>query len=242
MSWACWDASIERGVMSNDPVSGTLKVLIVDDHEVSRRFTLEALRQNGVSVKQTGSAGAAYLLALDWRPDVMFVDVQLREHCGLDLVERLLRHWPDSERPPRVVIMSALSDPGRVDSRIGTLTHKVLEKPLSTRDILEAIRRDSYPGAVAETEHPSPELQRLFRQELRKRIPELESALSSLDLTTSRTILHQLIASSAICRQRKMESQMRELDLACQNGDLKRIAHPWFELVRLAGSHLVQHQ
>jgi CheY-like chemotaxis protein len=228
--------------MTKDPASRTVKALIVDDHEVSRRFTLEALRQNAVAVKQTDSAEAAFALALDWRPDVMLVDLHLHEYSGLDLIERLLRHWPADDRPPRMIVMSAMIDPQCTDDRVAQLTYRVLGKPASTGEILEAILPDRGHGAVAEAKGATQTLQQLFRQELRLRMPELESTLSALDLTASRTILHQLIASSAICRHHTLEARMRELDKACRDGDLKSVARPWYALMCEARDHLEQHR
>ena len=224
--------------MLKDQSFRTVKVLIVDDHEVSRRFTLEALRLNAVTVKQTDSVDDALSLAMEWRPDAMFVDIQLREHSGLDLIERLLDHWPPGTHPPRIIVMSAMSDPQRMDDRIDRLAHRVLEKPASAGEILEAIRPDRMHNSVSEMEGTSGTLRQLFHQELKTRIPELESALSSLDLTTSRTILHQLIASSAICGNRRLEARMRELDRACREGNPGGVARPWFALMQEARDHL----
>ena len=172
----------------------------------------------------------------------MFVDIQLREHSGLDLIERLLDHWPPGTRPPRMIVMSAMCDPQCLDDRIDRLTHRVLAKPASAGEILEAIRPDRMHDSVSEMEGTSHSLRQLFRQELKTRIPELENALSSLDLTTSRTILHQLIASSAICRHNTLEARMRELDRACRAGDPGGIAGPWFALMCEARDHLEQHR
>ncbi|HET6593340.1 MAG TPA: response regulator, partial [Xanthomonadales bacterium] len=83
------------------------RILIVDDHRISRRFMAAALRQNGAAVKQAATVSHALSIALSWLPDVVVLDVRLGDDCGYDVAELLGRRWPAAVRNPDIFLLSA---------------------------------------------------------------------------------------------------------------------------------------
>jgi hypothetical protein len=79
-------------------------------------------------------------------------------------------------------------------------------------------------------------LQIMFREELAQRLPELDLSVSGLDGLAAAAILHQLIASAAMCRESRLESGLRSLDQACRRetspADMARRYHLMLECAR----------
>jgi len=226
------------GCVKNERLPGDFRVLVVDDHKISRRYTVAALRQSRASVKQARNVRSALKLALDWCPRLIFMDIHLRGRSGLNLIQRIRRHWPTQLSQPRIVVLSAdPSGPGR--SEIERLDiDQVLIKPVRSAQIRHAAkihRRQE----IIESRDPEPELHWLFRQELDRRLPELDRCMGDLDLLGVRGILHQLIASSAICRESRLEASMRKLDNGCQeNEPPTELAMAYYQLLASSRDYL----
>jgi hypothetical protein len=86
------------------------------------------------------------------------------------------------------------------------------------------------------------ELRELFFQELNSRLPILDAYISRLDWKPAIDILHQLIASSAMCREKGLENCSRLLYQAIsRNPEPKTIAqayHPFLRAASQAKMHL----
>jgi two-component system response regulator EvgA len=97
-----------------------LKVLIVDDHESFRssaRLLLEAEGYEVVGEANTGASGLS--AAIELKPDVILLDVQLPDVDGFDVAARLAT----GADGPRVVITSSrdAADFGPLIQRSGAL-------------------------------------------------------------------------------------------------------------------------
>jgi two-component system LytT family response regulator len=69
----------------------TLRVLIVDDEPLARQRLEDLLRQEGgVEIVGTADNGEAAVEAIrDWKPDLLFLDVQMPRKTGLDVVREI---------------------------------------------------------------------------------------------------------------------------------------------------------
>jgi DNA-binding NarL/FixJ family response regulator len=78
--------------MSTEP--GTLRVLIVDDHELVREGLAGAFaREEGTEVVGSVGTVAEAVAAYDTnRPDVIVTDLQLQDGTGLDIIRQVRRH------------------------------------------------------------------------------------------------------------------------------------------------------
>lgn len=210
---------------------------MVDDHEISRRYTVAALREIAGTVKHTHSASEALEMSFSWHPDLIMLDFHLPEMNGLALAKRVRQGWPRNCPAPRIILLSA--EDFDEQTRIGTEIDQFLTKPVSA-NLLKSSVRSGQPDGVSEawsTQHP--DLAVLFRQELETRVPQLDRCISALDLPGARNILHQLIASSAICGENELEQNLRALDLACkQDNSDRNLASSYFTFVNTARAYL----
>jgi PleD family two-component response regulator len=86
--------------------AGQLKrILIVDDHEISRAALRALLRTEGIDVTDITTSDAAITAAIAVRPDVVIVDVTPADPAGF-LIARRLQALPDA---PPVVLTSSTS-------------------------------------------------------------------------------------------------------------------------------------
>lgn len=87
----------------------TLRCVIVDDSAVFVAAARKLLEQQGLTVVGVAGTGAEALrLALDLRPDVLLVDVNLHGESGLDVVRRLARDVDPA--PPSILISTQARD------------------------------------------------------------------------------------------------------------------------------------
>ena len=206
-------------------------VLVVDDHRISREYTVAALREIAASVKQADSAEAALQTALHFLPDVICMDIDLAGASGLELIERIRERWPLDAPHPRVFFLSA-EQPSPEQLRLaGTAVERFLLKPVGPQQLRAILAPVSATVAAPGPLQPDPELRRLFRQELRHRLDELDCCISTGNLAAASALLHQLIASSGLCRERELEPRMRSMLSACrEKSGPARLARSYYSM------------
>ncbi|MFI7642412.1 response regulator [Nonomuraea sp. NPDC049400] len=126
----------------------TIRVLIVDDHEVVRqglRFVLE--QEEGIEVAGESGDGAAALHAVrGLRPDVMLLDLVMPVMDGLAVLERLRGQ---AERPAMIVLTSFQEEDRVVEAvRLGALSY--LSKTTAVDQVVAAVRAAARGGSVLE--------------------------------------------------------------------------------------------
>ena len=80
-----------------------MRVLLVDDHEISRAAISALLRTEGADVAGTGTSEAAIAVAIAFRPAVAIVDVTPADATGFRIADQL-QALPDG---PAVVLTSS---------------------------------------------------------------------------------------------------------------------------------------
>lgn len=195
------------------------KVLVVDDHAISRMHIAAVFQDISCAVRQSGTAVEAITIASDWFPDVICMDIRLPDDNGLRVISTILSAWTPGRIKPVVIILTA--DESVIDkTRLAELqVAKVLVKPVSGQQLREIICL-RMPGRVSEEQVKGSawELRNLFKEELRLRMPELDGCMLNMEMSKAAGILHQLIASAAICQEPQLESDLRELDRECRHG------------------------
>jgi CheY-like chemotaxis protein len=220
--------------MTIQPLSGEHRTLVVDDHGISNRYAVAALRQCSGHVLQAQTAREALQIALSWFPDLICMDIQLPDSNGLEVIRRIRRAWPRERLQPRIVIMTGDGSELRQSDLVALKVECLLVKPVSGRQLREAtgLHRNTQISEMGSGCH-NQEMQDLFRQELQRNLPKLDRCISDLNRDRAAGILHQLIASSAMCHQRKLEAEMRTLNGACHldssSADLARAYYSFLE-------------
>lgn len=117
-----------------------MKVLIVDDHPVTRAGIKTVLElQKGVeSVGEAGSAEEALLLAREAQPDLVILDVRLK---GNDNGIELCREIKSLPAPPAVLIYTAYNSAEEVSSALLAGADGYVHKGVDYARLSEAIQR-----------------------------------------------------------------------------------------------------
>jgi CheY-like chemotaxis protein len=225
-------------------------ILVVDDHAISRRFTFEALRQLTSNIKLARTGHEAMSITRSWFPELIYTDIHLPDICGLRMVRNIRSAWPQQRRLPRIVVLTGDCSYALRQRIKQANVAEILLKPVQMEDIRTSAQRLIHTHSTAQrcsvqilptvSDH---ELRELFSRELTSRIPLLDEHISRLEWKPASEILHQLIASSAMCQEREFESCVRLLHQAISsNPEPKTIAqayHPFLRAAFHAKMHLV---
>jgi two-component system, OmpR family, response regulator len=122
------------------------KILLVDDDPSVRTMLKRVLADEGYHVQSATDGAAALQAANSAPPDLVLLDVKLREENGWDVFRRLTRKWPLLP----VVIITAR--PNQLFTALAAGVAALLEKPLHIPKMLRTIRhliRESVETRVA---------------------------------------------------------------------------------------------
>jgi len=222
------------------PMTSELKLLVVDDHEASLLCTVQALSLAEVMIEQALTGTDAVLIAGQLFPDLIFMDICLPDMSGLDAAQQIRDDWPRMMPAPEFVILSG-NDPQEHQERLQDLAiEHAYRKPISSRDLRQIARlHDYWPDSPVNPHSKPPELTTLFRNELQQRLPMLESHLSNNDIGNAAGLVHQLVASSAMTGESKLEScfllLMQLLDTRSAPSEL---AGAYYKILEAANDYL----
>jgi len=126
-----------------------LKAIIIDDNVLARTLLARRIRQDYADVMevvgQTSTAADACLLIRKHQPDVMFLDVELPDRSGIDLLNSLRR---GVSLVCRTVIYTA--HPQYLIDALRASAFDFLHKPIDDGELEQVVRR-----LVSETADPS---------------------------------------------------------------------------------------
>lgn len=114
------------------------RIMMVDDHPIVREGMAQFLNtQPDLKMCcEAGNAEQAHALMSSCRPDLVIVDISLRQESGLDLIKSLRRHYPD-------VLLLAMSQHDEMifaEHALRAGANGYLMKQEATSHILRAIR------------------------------------------------------------------------------------------------------
>lgn len=225
--------------MLNETVCSGQRVLVVDDHGISRRFTVAALRHCGCAVKPAEGVSESIKVACTWLPEVIFTDWRLADGYGEDVVRGVREKWPRGRALPRFVLITGESPCAPEIETARTVFERVLFKPCTAAALVNEAR-PVHPCGVQEAHNGSAsKIRQLFGLELERRLPELDALIANGQAMAAAAISHQLIASSAMCGEEKLAAAFRSLDSACRkNAGAETLAHRWSKLSAMARDYL----
>ena len=95
--------------------NGALRIMIIDDHEISRTAVCALLRAEGVDVVADLSADHdALAIARALRPEMVIVDVAPAVHTGFGIARRLRALLP----APPIVLLTSSTDRSRFGAQL----------------------------------------------------------------------------------------------------------------------------
>jgi DNA-binding NarL/FixJ family response regulator len=166
----------------------SIRVLIVDDHEIVREGlqTLLSEESDFEVVGLAGDGAVAVALAEAKKPDVIIMDLVMPGLDGIEATRRILGNNPEA----RVVVLTTFVDDQRVREAIQAGATGYLLKDVLKTDLLRALR-----DAVAGRPSLHPEVQQQLMREMAGKTSVLqEQAQPHLSLTEREAGILRLLA------------------------------------------------
>lgn len=116
-------------------MSGSLRILIVDDEIEIRRFLRASLSAHGNTVLEAADGSDALKMAMDNRPDLLILDLGLPDMDGVEVTRRL-REW--SQVP--IIILSVRDQEQDKIFALDSGADDYLTKPFGIGELLARIR------------------------------------------------------------------------------------------------------
>jgi two-component system, NarL family, response regulator NreC len=131
-------------------VSGTIRVLIADDHAVVREGLRRILETAGdIDVVGEAATGQqAVFVAIETGPDVVLMDVLMPEQTGIEAIPKVRRSAPDA----RVLVVSTYDDPGTVRQAFAAGASGYVLKEAAHAELVQAVREVAGGGTYV---HPA---------------------------------------------------------------------------------------
>ena len=89
------------------------KILLVEDDHALAAVYLTRIEAEGFTVKHCDNGETALSMALEYRPDLIILDVMMPKISGYDVLD-ILRHTPETAHT-RIMILSALGQDGDIE-------------------------------------------------------------------------------------------------------------------------------
>lgn len=123
-----------------DQKTGSLRVLVVDDNEPAAKALSKLLERGGHSVAVAYDGMSALLMAKDFNPEVVILDIGLPDMSGYDVGKKMREDAGESGTPLRII---AVSGYGQEEHRAKTREagfNAHLVKPVGIADVEAALR------------------------------------------------------------------------------------------------------
>jgi two-component system chemotaxis response regulator CheY len=112
-----------------------MKILIVDDSSMSRRMLRRIVESAGYEVIEAGEGAAGIEQYFLEKPDLVFLDLTMKDMYGLDVLEKLRELDPLA----RVIIASADIQDSTREMVTTAGANAFINKPLSPEKVLQAM-------------------------------------------------------------------------------------------------------
>ena len=114
-------------------------ILYVEDNEMNRQIVRDLLKRTTYQLVEAHDGEAGVAKALEARPDLILMDIQLPKISGLDATRRLRAERATANTPIIAITSFALSGDEQKAKDAGATAY--LAKPYSPRDLLGLIRK-----------------------------------------------------------------------------------------------------
>ena len=113
-------------------------VLYVEDNEANRMIVRDLLKRTKYTLIEAYDGEAGVAMAIEKRPDLILMDIQLPKISGLEAIRRLRAEAATAATPIIAITSFALSGDEQKAKEAGATAY--LAKPYSPRDLLAKIR------------------------------------------------------------------------------------------------------
>jgi two-component system cell cycle response regulator DivK len=114
-------------------------ILYVEDNEMNRQIVRDLLKRTTYRLLEAHDGEAGVAMALEIRPDLILMDIQLPKISGMEATRRLRADAATAATPIIAITSFALSGDEQKAKDAGATAY--LAKPYSPRDLLGLIRK-----------------------------------------------------------------------------------------------------
>ena len=114
-------------------------ILYVEDNEFNRKIVRDLLKRTQYRLIEAQDGEAGIAAALEQRPDLILMDIQLPKISGLEAIRRLRAEAATANTPIIAITSFALSGDDQKAKEAGATAY--LAKPYSPFDLLNLIRK-----------------------------------------------------------------------------------------------------
>jgi DNA-binding NarL/FixJ family response regulator len=141
----------------------TLRILLVDDHEVVRLGLTTLLEDEpGVTVAgEAGSAGEAIRACERLNPDLVILDIRLPDQSGIEVCRHITQRWPTI----KVIILTSYVSDDLIAATVGAGATGYIRKQVGNEELLRAIEAVRRGEALLDPQVTRRVLQRLRQAE-----------------------------------------------------------------------------
>jgi len=166
--------------------NSSLRLLIVDDHDLFRAGLRALLEDEGFEVGDAADGSDGVRAARRFQPDVVIMDVNMPGMSGIDATPRILEAAPEAS----VLVLTIAVDEGRIVDAIRAGASGYLLKDAELHDIVDAVR-----AAASGHSAIAPSAGRALVGALRSRSarPRAEASAGCVELSTRERGLLELV-------------------------------------------------
>lgn len=172
-----------------------MKLLVADDEKIvqdSIRLIVEREHLDGIEIETVSSGGAAIEMARSFRPDVIFMDINMPGVNGLEAIQSIRRFSPEVI----VVVITAYDVFQYAQTAIRCGVYDYLLKPFTPQKIVELINR------IQETLYNNATLQ--------KRVIQLREKVAAMQMVVNNGILNMMITQTGMASVLEKEQVLEE--------------------------------
>ncbi|WP_174496900.1 response regulator transcription factor [Salirhabdus euzebyi] len=127
-----------------------IKVLFADDHEMVRIGVSAYLSsQHDIDVvAEADDGGQAVKLALELKPDIILMDLVMKEMDGIEATKQILQSWPEA----KIIIVTSFLDDEKVYPALEAGATSYMLKTSKANEIADAIRATYQGQSILEPE------------------------------------------------------------------------------------------
>jgi two-component system cell cycle response regulator DivK len=114
-------------------------ILYIEDNEMNRKIVRDLLKRTKYTLIEAYDGEAGVAKALETRPDLILMDIQLPKLSGLEATKRLRAEAATAKTPIIAITSFALSGDDVKAKEVGATAY--LAKPYSPFDLLNLIRK-----------------------------------------------------------------------------------------------------
>lgn len=138
-----------NGNANANAAEAVIRVMIVDDHGIVREGLRGLLRQPGIEVVGEADSGATAVdLAGQLQPDVMLLDIRMRDGDGLQALPHIKAASPRTS----VIMLTTYANPGYLARAINNGASGYLSKETDPKQIVRAVRAVAAGDALIDRE------------------------------------------------------------------------------------------